>query len=667
MKRPATETAYVLMADRVGYSSVPLERRAILDRELRDSVVACPAVVEAGSSCLRLDSGDGLALVFFTDPVNALEAAIYLQENVADASDVKLRIGLHSGLVSRREDASNRENVSGPGIDKAQRAMSLSDGSRLVMSEFFAENLRAFEAWAGRLEDLGSHPTKNGDSLHIFGLAGSLAKPVTARAPETKVAIIYRRKAEPDSQLLAELERKLPDRGMAIFVDRHLAVGVEWAQEIEREIRGADAVVVLLSGKAAVSEMVLFEVQIAVGQMEQTGKPRVLPIRIGEDAPVEGEIGTLLNRFQYVVWRGPEDNARVIAALSQVLVEPRSIAPVVTSLERVGGAMRTDSPYYLVRSTDRDFQQALLERDSIVLVKGGRQIGKTSLMARALREASKAGSRIVWTDLQAFSTSQIETDERLYVTMATEFAAQLELEDDPVDSWKSMLGPNTNFERFIQNGVLKKIGAPVIWAMDEVDRLFTMPYSSDFFGMIRSWHNRRAARSEETWSRFTVALAYATEAHLFISDLNQSPFNVGTRLELADFNLDQVEELNAKYGGPLVSEDQLIRFHQLVGGQPYLTRRGLDEMVRNHTSFTQIEERAAFDEGPFGDHLRRLLVALSGDPKLFEEARALAEGRGLSNEEVFFRLRSGGLVRGTHLSDAQFRCEIYAKFLSAHL
>jgi len=31
-----------------------------------------------------------------------------------------------------------------------------------------------------------------------------------------------------------------------------------------------------------------------------------------------------------------------------------------------------------------------------------------------------------------------------------------------------------------------------------------------------------------------MAIAYATEAHMFITDMNQSPFNVGTRLSLAD-------------------------------------------------------------------------------------------------------------------------------------
>ena len=78
--------------------------------------------------------------------------------------------------------------------------------------------------------------------------------------------------------------------------------------------------------------------------------------------------------------------------------------------------------------------------------------------------------------------------------------------------------------------------APVVWGLDEVDRLSNCAYKNDFFGLLRSWHNFR-------WAPFTIVLAYAAEAHLLIPDLNQSPFNVGTRLTLEDFTFEQVADL----------------------------------------------------------------------------------------------------------------------------
>ena len=31
-----------------------------------------------------------------------------------------------------------------------------------------------------------------------------------------------------------------------------------------------------------------------------------------------------------------------------------------------------------------------------------------------------------------------------------------------------------------------------VWFMDEVDKLFLAPFASDFFGLVRSWHNSRS-------------------------------------------------------------------------------------------------------------------------------------------------------------------------------
>src|SRR5207302_6298972 len=109
-------------------------------------------------------------------------------------------------------------------------------------------------------------------------------------------------------------------------------------------------------------------------------------------------------------------------------------------------------------------------------------------------------------------------------------------------------------------------------------RLFTCSFGSEIFGLFRSWHNERALEPACPWSRLTLAITCATEAHLFLSDLNQSPFNVGTRLELGDFSLEQVGDLNRSYGRPLPDE-ALTRFHRLVGGHPYLVRRGLQEIA----------------------------------------------------------------------------------------
>lgn len=143
----------------------------------------------------------------------------------------------------------------------------------------------------------------------------------------------------------------------------------------------------------------------------------------------------------------------------------------------------------------------------------------------------------------------------------------------PEDTWKAGRNPNTNFERWLRREVLAKSEKPLLWAIDEADRLFSCDFGSEVFALFRTWHNERALDPGGPWSKLTLAIAYATEAHLFIRDPNQSPFNIGTRIALSDFTPAQVADLNQRHGNPLPEDEHLERFYRLLGGQPYLVRR----------------------------------------------------------------------------------------------
>src|SRR5205823_1971633 len=172
-----------------------------------------------------------------------------------------------------------------------------------------------------------------------------------------------------------------------------------------------------------------------------------------------------------------------------------------------------------------------------------------------------------------------------------------------------------------------------------------------------SWHNARALDPSGPWSQLTLAIAYATEAHLFITDINQSPFNVGTRVALSDFTEEQVDDLNRRYGSPLVPGAEVRRFYELLRGHPYLTRRGLNELVTQGLTLHRFEAVAASNEGPFSDHLRRILVVL--DAPLTDVVRGLVRGQPCPTSDSFYHLRSAGLVRGDSPREARLRCPLY--------
>jgi DNA-binding SARP family transcriptional activator/transposase-like protein len=182
-------------------------------------------------------------------------------------------------------------------------------------------------------------------------------------------------------------------------------------------------------------------------------------------------------------------------------VPPAGRAPQAT-LEPEGGAVPLDSRFYIVRPTDAEFQAAIARQDSIVLVKGARQIGKTSLLARGLQQAREgvpgapfgpcplAGpARVVLTDLQKLAEEQLESPATLFMTFAEMIIDQLELDLSLDAIWNPRRGWNVNFERFLRREVLDGGSAPLVWGLDEVDRLFGYPLSTVVFGLFRSWHN----------------------------------------------------------------------------------------------------------------------------------------------------------------------------------
>lgn len=337
-------------------------------------------------------------------------------------------------------------------------------------------------------------------------------------------------------------------------------------------------------------------------------------------------------------------------------------------LESVGGAVALDSKFYIERRVDAEFHQAIARRDSVVLLKGARQVGKTSLLARGLARARQRGATVILSDFQKLNSQDLESAEAFFRTMARSLVDRLDLDVEVDEIWDSRLSPGVMFERFFLQNVMRKSKGHVVWAMDEVDRLFTSDFAGDVFGLFRAWHNERSLDPEGEFPRLTLAIAHATEAYLFITDKNLSPFNVGTRLVLEDFTLAEVAELNRLYGTPLKTRTELERFFSLVGGQPFLVRRSLHELVVNPSSLAQFADKAALDEGIFGDHLRRITILLGHNRSLVDAVRQILTGKPCSNWDSVHRLRSAGVLAAAVANEpARPRCQLYANYLVRHL
>lgn len=677
--------AHILFLTTPDFSDERDYQQLAIRERIQQAVLASNAYMSGGQNAVVNQQSEGVAVLFYDDVIAPARCAVEVARALSQSQGLPIRMGLHSGLVQSQFDLTGRESLVGEGISTAVRIAELGDGGHILLSAQYALWLQQMEEWKPLthplLEGSGdqSQPTSI-YSLHSkdYGNANRPRKMATQtelkvslrfQRPSVtpkKIVLLYRRNLKPDENILLFLEEHLKASGHEVFVDRHLKIGVEWANVIEQNIRDADAVIAIVSPKSLQSEMLEFEVETAYDQLSKTGKPSILPVRISSAEPVDGPIGAIINPLNHFLWRDEENNQKLLDEILSAIEEPFKSKGEEIKLEPVGGAVPPDSPFYVVRNTDQEFLTALGNGESILLVKGARQMGKTSLLAQGSQFVRSKEWRCGLTDFQKLTTTQLAQEEVFYKLLAATLARQLRFKYDFEEEWIDIFGANLNMENFLRE-LLDSSEEPLVWFMDEVDKLFAAPYASDFFGLVRSWHNSRSTEPNGPWNKLTVVISYATEAHLFIQDVNQSPFNVGRRLELKPFTIQQMVDMNGRYGSPLRSYQELEEVYSLIGGQPFLVRRALDALATHKVSFHSLFEEAYRDDGPFSDHLKRILVSVSRLSNVAEYVKSLLAKAPINNPDAYYRLLAAGVIDQTSEGEVDFRCKLYQKYLEQHL
>jgi len=169
------EVAHVLFIDIVGYSKLSInEQRAAVD-ELNEIVRASDQFqkAEAAACLIKIPTGDGMALVFYTSQEAPAQCAVEISRALKEHPRLQLRMGIHSGPVSGVLDVNERANLAGAGINMAQRVMDCGDAGHILISKHVAEDLEEYEQWRPLLHDLGSCEVKHGVRIGIANLYDS--------------------------------------------------------------------------------------------------------------------------------------------------------------------------------------------------------------------------------------------------------------------------------------------------------------------------------------------------------------------------------------------------------------------------------------------------------------------------------------------------------------
>jgi hypothetical protein len=241
----------------------------------------------------------------------------------------------------------------------------------------------------------------------------------------------------------------------------------------------------------------------------------------------------------------------------------------------LGGSLPIDSPSYVRRQNDKDLFQSLKER-RFCYVLNCRQMGKSSLAIKIRQQLRDEGIACDIIPLDKVGGGSA-TSEQWYGGMIRSLISSfMPSESFDLRSWwqeNSLLSPAMRLSEFIEKILLKKVTQSIVIFYDEVDSILSLKFNhDDFFTLTRYFYNQRAINPE--FNRLTFAFLGVASPSDLIQDSTKTPFNIGQKIELEGFKLEEVsplmEGLRGKADNPQLVMKEILSW---TGGQPFLTQK----------------------------------------------------------------------------------------------
>ncbi|WP_286862868.1 MULTISPECIES: AAA-like domain-containing protein [Sphingobacterium] len=305
---------------------------------------------------------------------------------------------------------------------------------------------------------------------------------------------------------------------------------------------------------------------------------------------------------------------------------------------------------YVERSADRQVENIIQEmgRPGYVLV--SRQMGKTNLLLNARRKFTNENDKFVYVDLSNLFYDEL-TCFRNIIDLAIETnldafsSTDLEIENFRLKF--SHLPPQKQHEGELRI-LLKAIKGKLIIVLDEIDALTKTDYSDQIFSQIRSIYFARA--NYEEFDRLTYLLSGVVEPSDLIKNPKISPFNIGEKIFLNDFNKSEYQEFLKKAGLGHLSDGIQERVYYWANGNPRLTWDLLSLIEGNDAEISEIMEideivkkhyLTQFDKPPI-DNIREIVKS---DKSLQDALIEMEYGKGkLISDQLKQKLYLSGIV-----------------------
>ncbi|MBW4649800.1 MAG: AAA-like domain-containing protein [Kastovskya adunca ATA6-11-RM4] len=357
----------------------------------------------------------------------------------------------------------------------------------------------------------------------------------------------------------------------------------------------------------------------------------------------------------------PTDYFRVSPQIEEVEVSDNTQPEKAIELELPGGQVPLDSSFYVERPPiESECYKTILQSGALIRLKAPRRMGKTSLMSRILDQGANLGLRTVSLSFQ-LADGKIFQDLELFLRwFCANVSLGLQLPNQLGDYWDEAFGSIVSCKMYFEQYLLASIAQPLVLGLDDVDRLFSYPdLASDFFGLLRTWHEE--AKNREIWRKLRLVVVCSTEIYISLS-ANKSDLNVGLPIELPPFTSEQVQDLARRHELDW-SDEEAQQLTDFVGGNPFLVRVGLYHIGRGDVHLKQVWQTSSTTGGIYSNHLQRQLWNLQQEPSLAAAFGEVVRSKAPVELDLVeaFKLQSMGLV---HLvgDRATVSCQLYVRY-----
>lgn len=198
---------------------------------------------------------------------------------------------------------------------------------------------------------------------------------------------------------------------------------------------------------------------------------------------------------------------------------------------------------YVERAADRQLRSIIndMGRPGYVLV--ARQMGKTNLLLNMKRERRE--DLVLYLDLSSrFETAQ-SWFRNVIDSLLESFHSDFPFAVDAIaDSRNTVnLEPSAEFDRHMRQ-ILRESKKRIVIILDEIDSLVNTSYSDSILSQVRSMYFSRANHPE--YEKLTYVLSGVAEPTDLIKDKNISPFNIGEKIYLGNFDFDEFSSFLGK-------------------------------------------------------------------------------------------------------------------------